>query len=132
MGSWYKQNRFLKKRKQFSHLDEMGLTVENWGNYSINYALWKILSECRVSETCFRRDILVSGYLLAYYCKDTKLAVDVEYTENSRRHKEESACDRALFKVGVKMLRFPKAQILNSSDQVKNIVLEVLSERVNN
>lgn len=130
MGSWYKQNRFLKKREQFSHLDRMGFTDDNWSAYSTDYALAKILSGCEINGACFTRDVVISGYLITYYNDAAKLAVDVAYEDNSRRQKEDATFDRSLNKVGIKMLRLPKTQILKSPEQIKNIILEVLSERI--
>ena len=131
MGSWYKQNRFLKKREQFAHLDKMGLSSDNWSAYSTDYALGKILSECKVKDASFTRNTQILGNLIPYYCKEAKLAVDVAYEGNLRRQKEDAIIDKFLEKNGIKMLRLPKTQISKSPNQVKNIILEVLFERLN-
>lgn len=126
MGKWYKNNRFLNKLTQFQKLEDMELGELVACEYSIDYALWKLLKNGHFSGFKFERQKVVLGNVVSFYCKDAKLVVDVEHVSHEIRHKEEIESDHFLQKAGVKVLRFHKDAILDRPNSVKNSILEEL------
>ncbi len=128
MGTWYKHNRFLQKLGQFKRLEQMGLDTMATGAYSADYTLWKMLQNRQVGGFKFERRQRILGNIVSFYCKDAKLAVDLEHVGHQIRQKEEIESDRLLGKAGIRVLRFHREAVLERPNSVKNSILEELSE----
>ncbi len=128
MGTWYKNSRFLRKLGQFQEVDH---TRPDWwqtGDFSAEYALWKILQNRQLNGFKFERRQWILGNIVSFYCRKAKLAVDLEHIGHKIRQKEEQDSDKLLQKAGIKVLRFHRDVILERPNSVKNSILEELPE----
>lgn len=127
MGTWYRENRFLKKISQFCRLEQMGLDGLEVGTYSVDYALWKMLQNSQLNGFKFERQQRVLGSVVSFFCKEAKLVVDLDHVDHSLRRREEHESDMLLQKKGIRVLRFTRDAIMERPESVRNSILEVLS-----
>lgn len=126
MGTWYRENRFLKKLGQFQRLEQIGPGRLEAGGYSTDYALWKMLQKGRLAGFKFERNKRILGNIVSFYCKESNLVIDIQHIGHQMRQKEELECDNTLQKAGIKVLRFHQDVILERPNSVKNSILEEL------
>ena len=126
MGTWYRDNRFLKKLGQFQRLEQVGLDKVETGGYSADYALWKILQKSQLGGFKFERQKRILGNTVSFYCKEANVVVDLQHLGHQTRLKEEQECDTILKKAGIKILRFHQDAILERPNSVRNSILEEL------
>lgn len=126
MGTWYRDNRLLKKLGQFQRLEQVGLDKVETGGYSADYALWKILQKGQLGGFKFERHKRILGNIVSFYCKDANIVVDLQHIGHQIRQKEERECDSILKKAGIKVLRFHQDAILERPNSVRNSILEEL------
>ncbi len=128
MVSWYKHNRFLKKIDEFNRTRQAGLEPFETGDYTADYMLWRMLRNKKAGGFKFERRRRVLGNVVSFYCKEAKLAVDLEHVGHKIRRKEEKETDKLLSKAGIKVLRFHRDAVLERPESVKNSILEELSQ----
>lgn len=128
MGTWHKNNSFLKKIGPFQKNGQRGLDRLETGDYTADYMLWNMLQNRRVGGYKFERQQRILGNVISFYCKEAKLAVDLEHCNHQIRRKEEIENDRLLAKAGIKVLRFHREAVLERPNSVKNSILDELSE----
>ena len=126
MGTWYRENRFLKRLVQFQRLEQIGPGDLVNGGYSVDYALWKMLQRGRLAGFKFERNKRILGNTVSFYCPEANLVIHIQYTGHLMRQKEEQECDNTLQKAGIKVLRFHQDVILERPNSVKNSILEEL------
>ena len=126
MGTWYRENRFLKRLGQFQRLEQIGPGRLEAGGYSADYALWKMLQRGQLAGYKFERNKRILGIIVSFYCKEANLVIDLQHTGHLMRLKEEQECDNTLQRAGIKVLRFHQDAILERPNSVKNSILEEL------
>ena len=126
MGTWYRENRFLKRLVQFQRLEQIGPGRLEASSYSADYALWKMLQRGRLAGFKFERNKRILGNIVSFYCQEANLVIDLQYTGHLMRQKEERECDSTLQRAGIKVLRFHQDAILERPNSVKNSILEEL------
>ena len=126
MGTWYRENRFLKKLGQFQRLEQIGPGSLVDGGYSADYALWKMLQKNQLAGFKFERNKRILGNTVSFYCQEANLVIDLQHIGHLMRQKEEQECDNTLQKAGIKVLRFHQDAILERPNSVKNSILEEL------
>ncbi len=124
MGTWYQNNSFLKKIGPFQKNGQRYLGRLE----TADYMLWNMLQNKQVGGYKFERQKRILGNVMSFYCKEAKLAVDLEHLDHKIRQKEEIESDRLLAKAGIKVLRFHRDIVLERPNSVKNSILEELSE----
>lgn len=127
MVSWYKHNKFLKKIEQFNKTEQAGLDRFETGDYTADYLLWRMLRNKKAGGFKFERQQRILGNVVSFYCKEAKLAVDLEHIGHKIRRKEELETDKLLAKAGIRVLRFHREVVLERPESVKNSILEELS-----
>lgn len=128
MGTWYKNNSFLTKIGPFQKNGQRGPGRLETGDYTADYLLWNMLQNKQVGGYKFERQKRILGNVMSFYCKEAKLAVDLEHLDHKIRQKEEIESDRLLAKAGIKVLRFHRDIVLERPNSVKNSILDELSE----
>ena len=126
MGTWYRENRFLKRLVQFQRLEQIGPGRLEASGYSADYALWKMLQRGQLAGFKFERNKRVLGNIVSFYCKEANLVINLQHTGHLMRLKEEQECDSTLQRAGIKVLRFHQDAILERPNSVRNSILEEL------
>jgi very-short-patch-repair endonuclease len=89
--------------------------------------LWYYLRAGRLSGLKFRRQHPVPPYIVDFYCEGAKLAVELD----GSRHCEQSdmARQEALERGGMKLLRFWDSEILQDTEAVLAVILNMAQAR---
>jgi very-short-patch-repair endonuclease len=79
--------------------------------------LWAALRGRRLGWK-FRRQQVIAGYIVDFYCAPLWLAVEVDGAVHQRRRAEDRERDERLASLGVRMLRLSNADVLQQLDVV--------------
>jgi Protein of unknown function (DUF559) len=74
----------------------------------------------------FRRQHVVAGYIVDFYCAELRLAVEVDGLVHDTRGSEDQRRDAALEALGLRVIRFPDAEV---NEQLE-VVLDSLRAQV--
>jgi very-short-patch-repair endonuclease len=88
--------------------------------------LWEKLCKKQLGVK-FRRQVIIRGYIVDFYCPSRRLAVEVD----GKQHKPEydQLRDRAINLSKVRVIRFPASQVFNDMDAViEEISFNILSK----
>jgi very-short-patch-repair endonuclease len=90
--------------------------------------LWRNLRDRRLVGVKFRRQYVVSGYILDFYCPDAKLAVELDGDQHAlpERVVYDKQRDVKLCSMGIKVLRFANTDVLKNILGVLEKIREVL------
>ncbi|MBX4204964.1 MAG: DUF559 domain-containing protein [Candidatus Doudnabacteria bacterium] len=68
--------------------------------------LWYYLRAHRFYGLKFKRQFVIGGYIVDFYCHDRKLVIELDGGQHSQARRYDSARDRYLIEKGNKVLRF--------------------------
>ena len=80
--------------------------------------LWQALRGNALDGLHFRRQHIIRGYIVDFYCHRARLAIEVEGPAQQRRPDEDEFRDRLLSEDGINVLRIPAKAIDLSRDSV--------------
>jgi very-short-patch-repair endonuclease len=81
-------------------------------------ALWSRLNKNQVAGLPFRRQQVIEGFIVDFYCHRVRLAVEVDGEVHDRQREYDAERDAALNAVGVRVLRFTNEQVRDHADEV--------------
>ena len=81
--------------------------------------MWTLLRRRRLGWK-FRRQHVIAGYIVDFYCSVLRLVVEVDGSVHDTRDLEDRQRDAALASLGVRTLRVPNADILERPTFVLN------------
>ena len=122
-------DRFHMRIGGFGRLRSLGLVTTDAEGYSPDYALWSMLDRERVGGFRFSRNSVVGDSPVRFFCEEVLVAVDILNDEHEIRKREDAALDARLERMGIKVLRFSKEEILMGQEGVRNTILQELLER---
>jgi very-short-patch-repair endonuclease len=95
--------------------------------------LWQELRRKNLSGFKFRRQHPVAGYILDFYCPKAKIGIEVdgEIHKQSSQIEHDKQRTEDLAAIGVKIIRFWNAEIMNDVESVLEKIVEVI-ERLKN
>lgn len=95
--------------------------------------LWQSLRDRKLNGLKFRRQQHLEGFIVGFYCDQSKLAVEVDGDiHNSNEQKQfDQLRTEFLEEFGIKVIRFSNDQVLNNIDQVLNTIRETSTEGEN-
>ncbi|MCL2449051.1 MAG: endonuclease domain-containing protein [Polyangiaceae bacterium] len=79
--------------------------------------LWSVLRRRRLGGWKFRRQHVVAGYIVDFYCHEQRLALEVDGTVHGTQVIEDRRRDEVLVRQGVHVLRFRNAEMLERLDE---------------
>jgi len=91
--------------------------------------LWARLRKRQVAGFKFRRQHVIAGFIVDFYCPSLQLAVEVDGPIHRYRRRQDERRTRILEDYGVKIIRFASDDILDDVDQVIRAIRSVLPER---
>jgi very-short-patch-repair endonuclease len=81
-------------------------------------ALWSALRGRRLGGWKLRRQHVIAGYIVDFYCAELWLAVEVDGAVHERRRIEDRQRDEDLASLGVRVVRLGNADVLERLDAV--------------
>jgi very-short-patch-repair endonuclease len=81
-------------------------------------ALWSALRGRRLGGWKLRRQHVIAGYIVDFYCAELWLAVEVDGAVHERRRIEDRQRDEDLASLGVRVVRLRNADVLERLDAV--------------
>ena len=88
-------------------------------------ALWAALRANQLGPQ-FRRQVVLHGWILDFFCKEKQLAVEVDGPYHMARVKEDSIRDSTLARCGIRTMRFTDEQVLDNLPSVLASIREAL------
>lgn len=90
--------------------------------------LWKVLRRNAIDGFHFRRQQVIEGYVVDFYCDAARLAVELDGGVHGERWKYDESRDRAISRTGVRVLRISNDAMLDSEAVIEHI-RQALQER---
>ncbi len=95
--------------------------------------MWKILRNRGFHDAKFRRQHPKAGFILDFYCHEAKLCVELDGSQHNED--EQVRYDEARTKIlqeqhKIKVIRFWNSDVLNKTDDVLNVLWDLLDERL--
>ena len=90
--------------------------------------LWQHLRSNRLGGRHFRRQQVIHGFIVDFYCHSAALIIEVDGPVHQKRTHYDAERDRILSDSGFKVLRFRNEEIANDIDEVLGRVLGACKE----
>ena len=87
--------------------------------------LWKALRRNAVDGFHFRRQQVIDGYVVDFYCDAAKLAIEIDGGVHQEQWQHDESRDKAISRCGVRVLRISNEAMLDS-DAVIALIRDAL------
>jgi len=87
--------------------------------------LWEGLRRRFVARLRFRRQHIIAGYIVDFYCPSLRLAIEVDGSVHETQRERDEQRTRNLGQLGVTVLRIPNARVRADLASVLDHILEV-------
>ncbi len=78
--------------------------------------LWEYLRDKRLKGVKFRRQHILRGFILDFYCPQAKLAIELDGLIHKKQKEADKERQAILESIGVTFLRFSNEQVYNEAD----------------
>lgn len=95
--------------------------------------MWKILRNRGFHDAKFRRQHPKAGFILDFYCHEAKLCVELDgsqHNEDERVQYDEERTKILQKQHGIQVIRFWNSDVLNKTENVLNVLWDLLDERL--
>lgn len=86
--------------------------------------LWEKLRGNRLNGWHFRRQQIIGGYIVDFYCHRASLAVELDGSIHASQREYDADRDQILAELGVRVLRFPNEEVITDLSMVLNKILK--------
>ena len=83
--------------------------------------LWKVLRRNGIDGFHFRRQQVIEGYVVDFYCDAAKLAIELDGGVHQEQWKYDEARDKAISSLGILVLRISSEAMLESEAVIDHI-----------
>ena len=83
--------------------------------------LWKALRRNALDGFHFRRQQVIEGYVVDFYCDAAKLAIELDGGVHEEHWQHDESRDKAISKCGVRVLRISNEAMLDSDAVIAHI-----------
>lgn len=90
------------------------------------WRLWERLRADRLDGWHFRRQQVVDGFIVDFYCHQGNLVVEVDGEIHEKREEEDARRDEVLARRGLRVMRFTNRQVMNDVEEVERKIKDVL------
>lgn len=90
--------------------------------------LWRRLSGSKTGFA-FRRQLVIGNFIVDFACTKVRLVVEIDGGYHEGRQRPDAARDRALGKLGWRVLRLSEQQVFNDLDAVVARIAEAAAPR---
>ncbi|MCW9706155.1 endonuclease domain-containing protein [Fodinibius salsisoli] len=84
--------------------------------------LWKYLRRKQVHQFDFDRQKPVDRYIIDFYCKELRLAIEIDGKYHNHQYEYDQARQKRLETFGIHFLRFSEKEVLNDIDNVLRVI----------
>ena len=91
--------------------------------------LWQHLRANRLDGWHFRRQQVIAGFIVDFYCHAASLVVELDGPIHANQVEYDSERDRVLAEKGLRVLRFPNRQVHENLEDVLQRILQACRER---
>ena len=92
------------------------------------YRLWNSLRANRLGGWHFRRQQIIVGFIVDFYCHKAGLVVEVDGTIHQYQKKESAHREDVLIACGLWIIRFSNKEVMNDLPRVLKDILNVLEK----
>jgi very-short-patch-repair endonuclease len=92
--------------------------------------LWHRLRTNKLAGLHFRRQHVVEGYIVDFYCPRARLVIEVDGSAHAIRRAEDEVRDEILDARGLKVLRVTNVDVQTNIDGVLRTVSELAASRI--
>jgi len=111
-----------RKRVQSKHLRQNMTPAEA--------AIWRHVRANRLGGHHFRRQQVIDGYIVDFYCHAAGVVVELDGDVHAFQRDEDAARQQALQRRGLRVLRYTNREVASSLSDVLNDILRVADKRV--
>ena len=80
--------------------------------------LWAVVRNNQLDGIHFRRQQIILGYIVDFYCEAASLAIELDGGGHESSIEEDAVRDGALSEIGIKVIRIPNIQVREDLDGV--------------
>ena len=95
----------------------------------VERTLWQALRGSKLGGFHFRRQQIIAGYIVDFYCHRADLAVELDGGIHLQQQEYDSQRDRVLSELGLSVLHFPNQEILQNLPAVVSKILAACRRR---
>jgi len=88
--------------------------------------LWQKLRANRLEGWHFRRQQIIDGYIVDFYCHKAGLVIEVDGPIHLQQKDQDAERDAVLFARGLRVIRFTNREVMNNTNQVLQTILHEL------
>ncbi len=88
--------------------------------------LWNKLRANRLNGWHFRRQQIIEGFIVDFYCHQAGLVIEVDGPIHEQQKQADGERTRALTDHGLKVIRFSNQEVMNNIQQVLKMILTQL------
>ena len=88
--------------------------------------LWQQLRANRLDNWHFRRQQIIAGFIVDFYCHRAKLVIEVDGPIHDKQQEADAEREAILRALGLTVLRFTNRQVMNDMPAVLSNIREVL------
>ena len=86
--------------------------------------LWQAIRNNALAGLHFRRQQVIAGYIVDFYCASVRLAIELDGPIHAGQHWYDSARDRALSELGIQVLRLHNSLITHNLNEALERIKE--------
>jgi very-short-patch-repair endonuclease len=86
--------------------------------------LWKYLKNKKLSGLQFYRQKSIGNYIVDFYCKELKLAIEIDGSSHNAKVQEDIFRQENLEALGIIFLRFTEADVRNNMGSILQMIKE--------
>ena len=83
--------------------------------------LWAAIRRNAIDGFHFRRQQVIEGYVVDFYCASAKLAIELDGGVHGEQWKYDESRDKAISQAGVRVVRIPNAAMLDVAAVIEYI-----------
>ena len=92
------------------------------GQTKAESVLWQALRANRLNGFHFRRQQIIRGFIVDFYCHQVRLVVEVDGPVHDDQLEQDAARDVALSELGLRVVRFSNLQVMEDLPTVVGIL----------
>jgi len=102
-----------------SKQEKIGMAREFRKNQTtIEQIMWEELRNRKFLNLKFRRQYLIEGYIVDFYCSELKLAIEIDGLIHLKQIKEDKLRQKDIEEKGIKFIRFKNKNVQNNIEEV--------------
>lgn len=86
--------------------------------------LWEKLRAKRLNGIKFRRQQIIAGFIVDFYCHAAKLIIEIDGEIHQKQTEQDTEREKILLAYGLRILRIKNEQINRNLEEVLKLILE--------